>query len=113
MDIDELLDFSGDRDDIFSSNTNTNTNTDLFHNVTSSTDSGNEFQYSFNSTTTTTDFTDHFCLPVINFNCTIFSRLLCVLTILTICNWILLRNVLEWWRGRAGMAIEICWRFRY
>ncbi|KVH91212.1 GATA transcription factor 4-like [Cynara cardunculus var. scolymus] len=72
--VDELFDFSDDRDDLFSSSTTTAA-TDAFHNITSSTASASQFQYIFNNnnntttTTTTTnyhhstDFTDHFCVP--------------------------------------------------
>lgn len=57
--VDDLLDFSGHRDDVLSSST-----TDILHNTTttSSTASGSQFLYSFNINNTT-DFTDHFSLP--------------------------------------------------
>lgn len=63
--VDELFDFSGDRDDVFSSSATT-TVTDTFHNFTSSTDSGSQFQYSFTAGDGyqhSTDFTDHFSVP--------------------------------------------------
>ncbi|CAH1419784.1 unnamed protein product [Lactuca virosa] len=64
--VDELFDFSGDRDDVFSSSAVNAT--DVFHNITAS---GSQFQYSFNNNNTnttnyhhqSTDFTDHFCVP--------------------------------------------------
>ncbi|KAL7610145.1 hypothetical protein Lser_V15G14185 [Lactuca serriola] len=65
--VDELFDFSGDRDDVFSSSA-VNT-TDVFHNITAS---GSQYQYGFNNNNNntitnyhhqSTDFTDHFCVP--------------------------------------------------
>ncbi|KAJ0478661.1 putative transcription factor C2C2-GATA family [Helianthus annuus] len=54
--VDDLFDFSGDRDDVFAPSTATATATQLFN---------SDFQYSFNNNNnnTTTDFTDHFCVP--------------------------------------------------
>lgn len=71
--VDDLFDFSDDRDDLFSSSSSAAAAaaTDVFHNITSSTSSASQFQYIFNNNNNTTatnyhhstDFTDHFCVP--------------------------------------------------